>query len=81
MRCFTECQELKVYDYNSNKTTDIIECSCTGCCNNIHMFIYFLYFCSFIIISLAFCEMSSYKKKQRQILVVNEELPAYTENV
>lgn len=81
MSCSTECQELKVYDYNQNRTTDIIECSCTGCCNTIHMFIYFLYFSSFVMISFLLCEISSYKKRQRRSVLVTEDLPAYTENV
>lgn len=84
MSCSTQCQELKIYDYNRNGTTDIIECSCTGCCNNIHNFIYFLYFCSFMMISLLLCEMSSYRKKQRHAVLVNTEqqqLPVYTETV
>lgn len=83
MSCSTECQELKVYDYNQNKTVDIIECSCTGCCNTINMFIYFLYFCSFMMISVLLCQLSNYRQKQRVAILVNNEehLPAYTENV
>ena len=81
MSCFTECQDLKVYDYNRNQTIEISECSCKGCCSNITMFIYFLYFCSLTMISILLCEMSSYKKRQRDIILTHEELPPYTDNV
>lgn len=83
MGCSTECQELTIYDYNLNRTVDITNCSCTGCCNNIYMFLYFLYFCLFIMTSILICEMSKYKKRERHDILINntEQLPAYTEHV
>ena len=84
MSCLRECQEIKVYDYNTNKTTDILSCSCTGCCNMILVFIYFLFFCVFLLSSILICKISNYKKNQRGIPILtnnHEQLPAYTENV
>ena len=86
MSCLTECQEIKVYDYNSNQTVEFEDCSCTGCCNTINLLLNYFYFTFFIIMSLLFLEILFYKKKyqhERRTLIMNnnEQLPEYTENV
>jgi len=86
MSCLSECKEIKVYDYNTNKTLEFEDCICTGCCNTLQMLLYFMYLTFFFIISLLLCEIPSYKKKyqyERRTLIMNnnEQLPEYTENV
>ena len=78
-----QCQELKVYNYNTNTTADILNCTCSGCCYTFLLFIYFLFFCVFLMSSILICEISNYKKEQhrQQEQEQQQQLPAYTENV
>ena len=88
MTCFTQCQELEIYNYKINNTVNIKDCECKGCCYNIYSFFQFIYISFFIFTMILFCNMSS--KNNRKIIAVPEErinimqaeeaAPAYTEN-
>ena len=82
MSCLTKCQELSVYDFNRNKTMTIIDCECAGCCSTLHIFMYLIYFCVCVFTFVTFCEIANSKRSRREeIMLVNEQLPVYTENV
>ncbi len=84
MSCVTQCQELKLYDYNSNSTVNIEHCVCTGCCYNINTFIYFIYIFFFISTMCLCCSIITKKKsaEERQLMLQQrEQLPEYSETV
>ena len=81
MSCLTKCQELSVYDFNRNKTMTIIDCECSGCCSTLHIFMYLIYFCVCVFTFVTFCEIANSKRRREERMLVNEQLPVYTENV
>ena len=84
MSCFTQCQDLKLYDYNSNSTVLIDHCVCTGCCYNINTLIYFIYLFFFLSTMCLCCSIITKNKKDEESITFfqrRERLPAYSETV
>ena len=87
MSCYSQCTDLKLYDYNTNTTIDIINCECSGCCYNINSFINFMYLTFYLMTMFIICSIGNGKKNQysEHYELINAEqtppAPAYTENV